>query len=148
MAPDTREGHCRRCSCHQSAFKRKFVRGLCLPCINLSRREGVYEQIANPPKHIRLNGSLVSLPVGTRKHISGGYVNIKLPTGKWRQEHRAVMEQELGRPLLRHENVHHINGVKDDNRLENLELWSTSQPSGQRVADKLAWAHEMIALYG
>lgn len=63
-------------------------------------------------------------------------------------QHRVVMEELLGRALLPHETVHHRNGDRSDNRPGNLELWSSWQPAGQRVVDKLAWARELVALYG
>ena len=68
--------------------------------------------------------------------------------GKPKLEHRHVLELRLGRKLLPNENVHHVNGLRDDNRLENLELWVKSQCKGQRVADKLAWAKEILRIYG
>lgn len=66
----------------------------------------------------------------------------------WIREHLLVMEKAIGRPVDRHEEVHHINGVKDDNRPENLELWVVKQPKGQRPEDLVAWAREILAMYG
>ena len=76
-----------------------------------------------------------------------GYLR-KHRKGKPVFQHRMVMEKHLGRPLYKGENVHHINGVRDDNRLENLELWVTFQPAGQRPEDLVEWALTILERYG
>jgi hypothetical protein len=78
---------------------------------------------------------------------SDGYVWRWL-NGETQMQHRVVMAEALGRPLEGDENPHHKNGDRADNSIENLELWSSFQPAGQRVADKLAYAREIIERYG
>ena len=87
-----------------------------------------------------------SKPVGSSRVNRTGYVEVKTGAG-WDLEHRYVMELHIGRPLWRDETVHHRNGDRADNRLSNLELWSRAQPSGQRVADKVAYAKEILNQY-
>lgn len=97
-------------------------------------------------------------PIATEKshrtRTVEGYVKVYDPSHPnaqkrgWILEHVKVMSEILGRPLDGKETVHHVNGVKDDNRPENLQLWSSRHPKGQRVEDLVEFAREILDLYG
>lgn len=88
----------------------------------------------------------IALRDGSPRLKRDGYVYV-YRNGVRIAEHRVVMEEKLGRPLVSGENIHHINLNRSDNRPENLELWVSSQPSGARVEDLLEWADEIIRRY-
>lgn len=81
-------------------------------------------------------------PDGTGWFDQDGYHKL----GK-RAAHRLVMEAHLGRRLLPTETVHHVNGLRTDNRLENLELWVRRHPAGQRLSDRIADAVDLLQAY-
>ena len=98
---------------------------MCTHCLYLARTEGQVPRRRD----------------GSSTYLVNGYVRIRSKDHPnrtkdgWIFEHTVVMSSMIGRPLAKGESVHHKNGVRDDNRPENLELWTVHQPRGQRVSD-------------
>jgi hypothetical protein len=112
--------------------RKYYARGLCSLHYNRQRLTG---NVGQPGTVKRANGTgTIAIVGGYRRfqwYVDGKRVAVA--------EHRQVMEQMLGRPLRKFEEVHHKNGRRADNHPSNLELWTKSQPSGQRPEDLVAW---------
>jgi hypothetical protein len=123
--------------------RQRYARGLC----NTHYRRLLNSGDPRPDEPIRI--------VTGEGSLSHGYWKIQVPPeDRWLMpgldaalEHRLVMARQLGRPLRDDEVVHHRNGKRTDNRPENLELWSTAHPKGQRVVDKVDFALEILRRY-
>lgn len=115
--------------------------GVCAACYGRIRKRG---NTGYSKKHLARFENVID---------DQGYVQVLAPEhpnarkSKRVPEHRLVMSKFLCRPLHKNENIHHKNGDRADNRLENLELWVTSQPTGQRPIDLMKWAREVLKTY-
>jgi hypothetical protein len=115
VSSDLRSGHTKSCGCYnKDIIKKRLARG---------------------PTHPAWLG-------GEYKAKDTGYVRIRNPNRsdadkrEYVQKHVFIMSEFLGRLLVKGESVHHKNGIRDDNRLENLELWVHGHPYGQRAEDR------------
>jgi hypothetical protein len=149
--PPSKVGHlCRECKKTIESDRRKKLAGNCCDCgKRLSRKTCIRCSHCSAIKSIEEYNTKNP----AKGHINRqGYMVIydKRPGDKVKSkilQHRLEMENYLGRKLKKKESVHHKNGIRTDNRIENLELWSANHPSGQRVEDLINFALSILDTY-
>lgn len=131
-------------NCINGCNKEIHSRGLCKSCYRKFHYIEHERQRRGSIEHIKH-------PLLTVQTDIDGYQRIKIKEGlgnkSWQSYHRYLMEQILGRKLFSFENVHHKDGVKNHNYPDNLELWVTKQPKGQRPCDLIEYAKWILKTY-
>src|SRR3990167_5805932 len=137
LSPRSHSIHCRSCNNFITAQKRRKQPPTCIDCgKQVARRDNKRCRSCNT-ENMRLHppnpnpGSMEKSPGwrGGRTLDKRGYVYIKSPNHPFCNakgyvfEHRLIMENYLGRYLSKVEVIHHLNGRKQDNRIENLRLY-------------------------
>lgn len=119
--------HKDNCKCHRCRMGKGYFKGANNPMWN------------GGEKKLKSGYKLVFLEDNDPMHCMCSYDG-----ENYVMEHRLVMARYLGRPLTKKETVHHKNGIRDDNRIENLELWSGNHSAGQRLSDQIEWAIKLL----
>ena len=145
---------CTRC-CKKGSRNGKWAGGIsshgkCVDCeIRVNRRSTrcvpCHALNSTGKNNANWRGGVLIGGEGYRKVLVGGHPHRDCKG--YVLEHRLVMEKKIGRYLTKEENVHHMNGVKGDNRVENLELWTRPQPSGVRVSDEIERCIKFLEKY-